>query len=124
MGGRLENPVLATLPREHRIWGIAWAAVTAGLLAVLGCSVCFTPEAIESGLVKLWPACPYRALFDRECPTCGMTRGFAALAHGRLEDAGHYNRASPYAAALVLVAIGVGTTRALKSFRLASGASR
>ena len=54
----------------------AVGAALAGLAAVL------TP--IPAGLV---PPCPLRTLTGIPCPTCGMTRGFAALVHGDVEHA-------------------------------------
>ncbi|HEU4539014.1 MAG TPA: DUF2752 domain-containing protein, partial [Polyangiaceae bacterium] len=58
-------------------------------------SFAVTPEDIEAGRVVLSPACHFKATFGRECPTCGLTRAFCALSHGRLDDARRYNRASP-----------------------------
>ncbi len=70
------------------------------LLAVsaipLAISFAVTPEDIESGRVQLSPPCPYKAAHGAPCASCGLTRGFAALSHGRLTDAQRYNPAAPW----------------------------
>jgi len=59
-----------------------------------------TPEDIESGRVVLTPPCPYKQMTGRDCPSCGLTRAFAAIGHGRFDDAIHYHRGSPFVFAL------------------------
>lgn len=58
----------------------------------LGVSFAVTPADIESGRVRLSPPCEYKATHGEPCPTCGLTRGFAALSHGDLHDALAHNR--------------------------------
>ncbi len=58
--------------------------------------------------------CWLHAAFDIDCPMCGMTRSFVALAHGRLGDAFAFHPAGPllFAAMLALViAVGVVAVR-------------
>jgi Protein of unknown function (DUF2752) len=38
-----------------------------------------------------YPQCPIYAALHLECPGCGATRALAALLHGRLSEALHYN---------------------------------
>jgi hypothetical protein len=66
------------------------------LAFVLGTSVAVAPEDVERGRVTLSPPCHFKALFGRDCPTCGLTRGFMAMGHGRFGDAWRYNRAAPF----------------------------
>lgn len=47
--------------------------------------------------------CPSRARFGVECPLCGMTRSFAALAHGRVGESVGFHPAGPLLAAAMLV---------------------
>lgn len=68
------------------------AIATLAMLALpLAISFLVTPEDIESGRIVLSPPCAFRRVFGRPCPTCGLTRGFAALSHGRLALATQYN---------------------------------
>lgn len=47
--------------------------------------------------------CPFLVLTGWPCPTCGMTRGWTLLGHGRVADALAYNPMTPVAMALVAV---------------------
>jgi hypothetical protein len=40
--------------------------------------------------------CPLRAIAGIECPFCGMTRSFVAMAHGRVGDAFAFHPAGPF----------------------------
>jgi hypothetical protein len=100
-------------------FGIAFVALAAALVV----SFAVTPEDIESGRVVLTPACPTKYFFGFECASCGMTRAFTALGHGRLGDALAYNRGAPLvwgafwvAAALALRSL----TRAARDWRAAT----
>ena len=76
------------------------ARLGGGLLVVLafvfGVSFAVAPEDVERGRVVLSPPCHFKMLFGRECPTCGMTRAFMAMSHGRFGDAWRYNRGAPF----------------------------
>jgi Protein of unknown function (DUF2752) len=82
--------------RRDTLHGAFWWGVLALAFAtVLIVSFVVSPEDITSGAVTLAPPCPMRLLLQRDCPTCGMTRAFAALGHGHLSEALYYNRAAP-----------------------------
>ena len=88
----------------------------------LGVSFAVTPADIESGRVQLSPPCQYKATHGEPCPTCGLTRGFAALSHGELRDALGHNRWSVvlYAGAwLMLLGSGSVLASALGRYRRA-----
>ena len=98
-----------------RTLAIASAAVLAPVALVLAISFAVTPEDIESGRVVLSPTCTFKQLSGHECPSCGMTRGFSAMSHGRSGDAYRYNRASPALYLLCWIAVAMaaaGLTRA------------
>jgi hypothetical protein len=71
--------------------------------SALAISFVVTPEDIESGRIILSPTCPTKRYLGFECLTCGMTRAFTALGHGRFGDALSYNKLSPVAWALVWI---------------------
>jgi hypothetical protein len=79
----------------------AWLRLFAfGLLAsFLGAAIVVSfvvsPEDIESGRVLLTPECGMQRLFEMPCLACGLTRGFAAIGHGRFAEAIEYNALSP-----------------------------
>lgn len=54
------------------------------------------------------PACLFRAVTTMPCPSCGMTRAFTCLAHGRLEEAVAFNAASPVVFAGTLAGLVLG----------------
>ncbi len=62
----------------------------------------------------LGATCWFRAVFGLDCPLCGMTRSFVALAHGELSAALRFHPAGPLLfAAMVaaLIALGVVAIR-------------
>ncbi len=71
-------------------FGIAFL-VLAGSLFV---SFWVTPESLDSGAIALWPTCLFRRVFGMPCPTCGLTRAFAAISHGQLDDALRFHAAA------------------------------
>ncbi len=110
----------------HR--GILYSVLFFPLAGALFVSFLVTPEQIESGQVQLTPTCQMKMIFDRPCPTCGLSRAFSAVSHGRFSDAMQYNRASLffYAAWLVGALLGlVGLIRtSIGLFQLCRSQSR
>jgi hypothetical protein len=96
-------------------------AILLAVFAVLAVSFAVSPEDIESGRVVLSPSCHFKLVFGRECWTCGMTRAFTALSHGRLTDALAYNRGAPLFYGLAWLA-GVGAAASFA--RVAFGKTR
>lgn len=105
---------------DARLRVLAFGIAFVTLLTALVVSFAVTPEAIESGRIVLSPPCPTKYFFGFECASCGMTRAFAALGHGRLSDALAYNRGAPivWVAFWVLAALSLrGMVRAGRDWR-------
>lgn len=86
---------------------IVYGFILVPLSAALALSFAFTPEDVEAGRVVLSPECLMKQLLGHGCPTCGLTRAFMALSHGRLSDAAAYNLASPVVYGMWWLATGV-----------------
>ena len=86
--------------REAWLQVVAYVVLFVPLFGALAVSFIVTPEDIETGRVILSPECTMRRLFGHGCPTCGLTRAFSALSHGRFADALGYHVASPVLYAL------------------------
>ena len=89
----------------------------AALAASLLVSFVVTPEDIESGRVVLSPVCPSKRFLGIECLSCGMTRAFAALGHGRFSDALDYNRGAPVVWLVFLAGAGLAFRSAFRAAR-------
>lgn len=59
------------------------AACAAGVISL---SFALTPETLPHITI-----CPMMRFFGLPCPSCGMTRGFIAIAHGRFGEAWTFN---------------------------------
>lgn len=81
-----------------------------------------TPEDIESGRVVLTPPCPYKRLTGRDCPSCGLTRAFAAIGHERFDDAFHFHRGSLAVFAIASAVALFGWTKSLRLWRVRTSA--
>jgi hypothetical protein len=69
-----------------------WILVSVGALLALA-----APFLLPADLIlRLAPTCLSRAQFGVECPSCGMTRAFLAIAGGDLAEASALNRGSPW----------------------------
>lgn len=109
-------------PRRAAFEALApWLAVLLPLGFSLLVSFFVTPEAIERGDVVLSPPCGIKRLTGRDCPTCGLTRAFAAISHGDLALARRYHRGAPliYGMYIVVVVVAlVGSGRAVYRLRV------
>lgn len=87
----------------------AWLILLATTAGPIATAFLVTPEDLESRRVVLSPPCEFKRVTGRECASCGMSRGFAALAHGRFREAYEYNRATPvlFVAFLVVAALSI-----------------
>lgn len=106
---------LLTARRDAVYRGLAYLMLFTPLALSLSISFAITPQELESGAVVLSPPCMSQLLFARPCPTCGMTRGFAAVSHGRFEQALHYNRAAPIVYLLYWTGAALGLVGAIRS---------
>lgn len=79
-----------SLPEFKRAVTISWTIVT---LITVG-TVLAPTVVSESQLTRITPRCERRVKTGQPCFFCGMTTGFIAIAHGRLREAEHANRAS------------------------------
>lgn len=111
-------PPLPFLPRtKARIVLAVWLLVAFFATAPIVTAFVVTPEDIESGRVVLTPPCPYKRLTGRDCPSCGLTRAFAAIGHGRFTDAFHFHRGSLVVFGLASVVALLGWTKSLRQWR-------
>jgi hypothetical protein len=91
-----------------RALDLGFAALVA---AQLGASAWLTPvgdQVMLPGGGSLGGMCWFRAAFHIDCPFCGMTRSFVALAHGDVAGAFRFHPAGPLlfvAMAVALVAL-------------------
>jgi hypothetical protein len=72
------------MSHTQRRWIANFVAVSAAFAAYL--LLRFPPETSS-----FYPLCPVFTLLHIYCPGCGGTRALAALLHGRLYDAMHWN---------------------------------
>jgi hypothetical protein len=89
--------------RQH--WRILWAAVFVVIMAFV-LQVRGDQVGIAGIPGKVLPqVCWMRRWFGINCPTCGLTRSFVAMAHGQWQMAYHFNHLGWLAAGLVLLQI-------------------
>ncbi len=108
--------MVARVRRDAALRLVAFLALLTPLVCALGISFLVTPADIESGRVVISPPCMMRQAFGVECPSCGLTRAFAALAHGQLREAFSLNHAAPLAFAIAWVLVAyclAGVVRAI-----------
>jgi hypothetical protein len=72
---------------QGRIATTARAAAPPALLVAMAAVLLRFPPARSA----LYPQCPIYAALHLACPGCGGTRALAALLHGRLTEALHFN---------------------------------
>ena len=98
-----------------RLLDLGLAALAATALAL---ATWLTP-AVGGGVSRpggapLGVMCPARLLLEIECPFCGLTRSFVALAHGRLGAAWAHHPAGPLLFACTLAFLAAAATAALR----------
>jgi len=103
---------------------VACLAIFAPLALALSISFAVTPEQIERGEVHVAPECTLRRILGHPCPTCGLTRAFAAISHGRIDDAAGYNRAGAAIYALWCIGTAAALLAALRAGVLYVGLRR
>lgn len=92
-----------------RALDLGLAAFVAALLAA---SVALRPlgdQVAWPGGAALGVVCPFRRVFGLDCPFCGLTRSFVALAHGDLDAAFRFHPAGP----VLFAALALGLVAAL-----------
>jgi len=88
-----------------RALDLGFAALAA---AQLGASAWLVPsedQVVLPGGAILGGLCWFRAAFHIDCPFCGMTRSFVALAHGDVPAALRFHPAGPLLFAAMMVAL-------------------
>jgi hypothetical protein len=76
-----------TLSKRIRIATIVRAAAPLALIALAAAVLLlFAPAQFD-----FYPRCPIHEYLHLECPGCGATRALAALLHGRIAEALHFN---------------------------------
>ena len=68
----------------------SWTAVSLLLLAVVLAPFVISPAWLQASL----PLCEWKARYQRECPACGLTTAFLAIARGDWAAAHHANIAA------------------------------
>ena len=80
-------------------WRLPWVVGASSLLLpiayALTTSLVVSPDAIERGETTVGPSCWIRAWLGAPCPSCGLTRAFAAMGHGDIDRAIAYHRLAP-----------------------------
>ena len=98
------KPPAARLPSHLRLL----LALTAGALAVpLAVAVWTEPDPRGYGTHEHlgFAPCTFRVLFNRPCPSCGMTTSWACVAHGQLVPALRANAGGTMLAMAALLAV-------------------
>ena len=83
------------------------ARVKANLLAAAMAAGAGVLYFFPPGEHSFYPQCPFYRLTHLYCPGCGATRALAALLHGRLLEAAHFNL---FVVALAPIALGYFAT--------------
>ena len=85
-------PESALVPPRRRHWQMLIVATIVTLLSLI---LEFTPSGhLAFPFLRSAPipsVCPSQSLFGADCPGCGLTRSFVALAHGNLQESLHFH---------------------------------
>jgi hypothetical protein len=106
-------------PAQKDQWAAfgAWLLLLVSMGGIVLASFVLTPETLADGPFGFTLSCPTKALFGHACPTCGMSRAMAALAHGRWSDAVHYNLGAPVAYTFIWFGALFGAVQSAKTLR-------
>lgn len=72
----------------RKVWLPVWAVLSCLLLAPSLMALAVSPDGMNSLAASV-------AVPHRECPLCGMTRGYAEMARGNIRAAWRWNRGAP-----------------------------
>ena len=72
----------------RKVWLPVWAVLSCLLLAPSLMALAISPDRMNSLAASV-------AVPHRECPLCGMTRGYAEMARGDIRAAWEWNRGAP-----------------------------
>ncbi len=99
---------MTCLTHRRRQAHLTLAAAVSGLAAVSVVLYRFPPESYG-----FYPPCPFHALTGLLCPGCGATRALAALLHGNLKEAMHWNGLFVVLVPILLVYLAIESVRAV-----------
>jgi hypothetical protein len=85
----------------------------ASLGSALG--VCALVYLVPPGSTHLYPRCPVHEYLHLDCPGCGSTRALAALLHGNLSAALHFNALFVLLLPIALASAAIAYRRALRN---------
>lgn len=71
---------------------VVWIILSGIALFALSTPFIFSENSIDS----IVPQCEWRMKYNKECPLCGMTRGFYYVSQGNFTRAGEVNKLSPF----------------------------
>jgi len=113
-----EAPAASASDRTYwRVVLTAWLALAVCMGGLAVASTVLDPDRLEAGAYAFVPSCPTKNLTGQDCPTCGMSRAFAAIGHGRISDAIRYHRVSPLAFSFVCAAALLGAVQSARTLR-------
>lgn len=117
------TPAGPALALKERLSGLVTAGAGAGLLGV---AAWLTPDEAGHGTHEqlMLPRCSWVGLFDKPCPTCGMTTSFSYAAEGDLAQAAITQPFGAVLAVLTAVLIWGGLHSALTGARVGGFAMR
>ena len=100
---------------------LAGRSLDLGFAALAAAQLAAAVVLVPHGDAVAWPGgepiggtCPARALLGVDCPLCGMTRSFVALAHGRLGAALDFHPAGPFLMLAMFAFAGAAVTVAAR----------
>jgi hypothetical protein len=68
--------------------------IVLSFIPALIASFILDPDKLIKQEYSFLPACTVQQLFDQPCATCGLSRAFVMIAHGRLDEARNLNEIS------------------------------